>query len=107
MEVAATGVIGKPVYNASAVRVGEVKDLVVNPSTGEAFIVIASGKEEKRVPLSRAVVGEIVLLLEQGLRKCPSCGFERVPVDANYCPRCGSPMPHPFPEAHGSEPRSS
>jgi sporulation protein YlmC with PRC-barrel domain len=96
MEITASSVIGKPVYNALAIRVGEVRDLVLNPSTGEASLVVATKEGEQRIPVAKAVIGEIVLLLEHGLRKCPSCGYERVPPDANYCPRCGHPLAPPF-----------
>jgi len=96
MEITASSVIGKPVYNSLAVKVGEVRDLVLNPSTGEASLVVVTEEGEQRVPVVKAVIGEIVLLLEHGLKKCPSCGYERVPPDANYCPRCGHPLAHPF-----------
>ncbi|MEM0335680.1 MAG: PRC-barrel domain-containing protein [Thermofilum sp.] len=101
MEITASSVIGKPVYDASAVKVGEVKDLVLNPSTGEAFLVIQSRESEKRVPIAQAVIGEIVLLSEHSSRSCPNCGFGRVPVDANYCPRCGHPLTHPLQVGQG------
>ena len=92
MEVNLSNILGKPVYDEFAKKVGEVKDVTFNPSTGEIFLLISTVEGEKKIPASETTIGDIVLLKKLGYITCPNCGYQRVPPDARYCPRCGFPL---------------
>ena len=92
MEINLSSVLGKPVYDEFAKKIGEVKDVVFNPTTGEIYLVISTTEGDKKVLASNTTIGDIVLLKNLGYVTCPNCGFQRVPPDARYCPRCGFPL---------------